>query len=246
MKVHVYKVTSITNMHVGNGDVNYSIVDNEVERDPILGEAIIPSSGIKGALLSHVRENGMPQEDINEVFGDADGKGNYKFLSGNLLFRPIRVSNGEEAFINATSYELIDYYEQLLMNLGINPTVGINWEKGKTVTNCNIKSAEGMDVEQKVFNNQLDTLSCGNWIITTEKKLSTIDLPVAARNKLSPSGESLNLWYEEFVPYRSVFFTVIITPGEENKLEPYINGKIVQFGANATIGYGLTKIEKLF
>ena len=246
MKVHVYKITCITNLHVGNGDVNYSIVDNEVERDPVLGEAMIPSSGVKGALLSHARESGMPTDQIKEVFGSADGRGSYTVLSGNLLFRPIRVSEGEDAFISATSYELIDYYESLLKDLGIDASVGISREKGKTVTNSAIVSAEGIKAEAKTDNTKLSALCGGKWLITGEKNLGAIDLPVAARNRLSETGESQNLWYEEFVPHHAVFFTVIITPGEENKLDPYIDGKIVQFGANATIGFGLTKMEKLY
>lgn len=246
MNVHVYKMTCLTNLHVGNGDVNYSIIDNEVEKDPVLGEAMIPSSGIKGALLSHMKETDMDKRDISAIFGDDNGRGAYKFLTGNLLFRPIRVSEGRDAFVNATSYELIDYYENLLMELGINDSTGIIREKGKTVSNSSNKSAEGISIDQKVQNKRLNELSGKNWMITNEKQLGMINLPVIARNKLSDTGESLNLWYEEFVPYHSVFFTVIITPGKENKLDKHIDGKIVQFGANATIGYGLTRIDKLF
>ena len=40
----------MTNMHVGNGDVNYNIIDNEVEKDPVTGYPTINASGVKGAL----------------------------------------------------------------------------------------------------------------------------------------------------------------------------------------------------
>ena len=43
----------ITNMHVGNGDVNYNIIDNEVERDPVNHYPTIHSSGVKGALREY-------------------------------------------------------------------------------------------------------------------------------------------------------------------------------------------------
>ena len=246
MNVHVYKMTCLTNLHVGNGDVNYSIIDNEVEKDPVLGEPMIPSSGIKGALLSHIKETEMSPTDVSTVFGDDKGRGAYKFLAGHLLSRPIRVSEGKGAYVNATSYELIEYYESLLKELGINDSTGINSEKGKTLSNSRNKSAEGISIDQTVSNKRLEELSGKNWMITDEKMLGMVSLPVTARNKLSDTGESLTLWYEEFVPYHSVFFTVIITPGKENKLDQYIDGKIVQFGANATIGYGLTRIDKLF
>ena len=246
MNAHIYKLTCLTNLHVGNGDVNYSIIDNEVEKDPILGEPIIPSSGIKGALLSHIKCTDMDARDIKTIFGNEDGKGTYKFLSGNLLFRPIRVSEGNDTFVNATSYELIEYYESLLKELGINDLTGINREKGKTVSSSSNKSVEGISIDHIVSNKRLEELSGKKWMITSEKKLGMINLPVTARNRLSDKGESINLWYEEFVPYHSVFFTVIITPSKENKLDQYIDDKIVQFGANATIGYGITRINKLF
>ena len=44
------RMKCITNLHAGNGDVNYNIVDNEVERDPIFGYPTVNASGVKGAL----------------------------------------------------------------------------------------------------------------------------------------------------------------------------------------------------
>ena len=49
MNVHLYKIECLTNLHVGSGDINYNVVDNEVEKD-INGYAMIHSSGLKGAL----------------------------------------------------------------------------------------------------------------------------------------------------------------------------------------------------
>ena len=37
MAAIIVNLECITNMHVGNGDVNYNIIDNEVEKDPITG-----------------------------------------------------------------------------------------------------------------------------------------------------------------------------------------------------------------
>ena len=53
------------------------------------------------------------------------------------------------------------------------------------------------------------------------------NLPIIARNALE-NGESKNLWYEQVLPAET-----------ENKNA--LNGKIVQIGANATIGYGYCK-----
>ena len=34
MAAIIVNLECMTNMHVGNGDVNYNIIDNEVEKDP--------------------------------------------------------------------------------------------------------------------------------------------------------------------------------------------------------------------
>jgi len=55
MNVHLYKIECLTNLHVGSGDINYNVVDNEVEKD-INGYAMIHSSGLKGALREHAEQ----------------------------------------------------------------------------------------------------------------------------------------------------------------------------------------------
>lgn len=73
------------------------------------------------------------------------------------------------------------------------------------------------------------------------KDLTAHSLPIIARNHLN-NGISDNLWYEEFVPRGSVFYTVIMTPEKECALN---FGEPVQIGGNASIGYGFTKIEEI-
>ena len=46
MKSIIYILEPITNLHVGNGDINYNIIDNEVEKDPLTNYPMINSSGI--------------------------------------------------------------------------------------------------------------------------------------------------------------------------------------------------------
>ena len=83
------------------------------------------------------------------------------------------------------------------------------------------------------------------WAVTDKETMKEFSLPVQARNVLNDKGISENLWYEEVVPHKSVFHMVIITPDEVNELDPYLDGKVVQFGADASIGYGLCKVTKL-
>ena len=66
-------------------------------------------------------------------------------------------------------------------------------------------------------------------------------MPIIARNKLD-NGESVNLWYEQVLPSKSVLGT-IIECGDE--LVNALNGKIIQIGANATVGYGYCTFVKL-
>jgi Uncharacterized protein predicted to be involved in DNA repair (RAMP superfamily) len=68
------------------------------------------------------------------------------------------------------------------------------------------------------------------------------DLPIIARNVLE-NGESKNLWYEQVIPAETIFYTFIQSPS--GVLENELDDKIVQIGANATIGYGYCKFTKL-
>jgi CRISPR/Cas system CMR subunit Cmr4 (Cas7 group RAMP superfamily) len=38
---------------------------------------------------------------------------------------------------------------------------------------------------------------------------------------------------------------IIVTPDSENLLDELINNRIIQFGGNASIGYGLIKVEQI-
>ena len=59
------------------------------------------------------------------------------------------------------------------------------------------------------------------------------NLPIIARNAL---GVNTNLWYEQVVPSETIFYAIIQEPN--SALKDCMNGKIIQIGANATIGYG--------
>ena len=54
MSAIILKLKCITNLHVGNGEVNYTIIDNEVEKDPVTGYPIINASG-GGTISSYQR-----------------------------------------------------------------------------------------------------------------------------------------------------------------------------------------------
>lgn len=41
MAAIIVNLECMTNMHVGNGDVNYNIIDNEVEKDPVDRKSVV-------------------------------------------------------------------------------------------------------------------------------------------------------------------------------------------------------------
>lgn len=242
MTAFLYKMTCLTNLHVGNGDVNYSIIDNEVELDYVLKEPIIPSSGVKGALLSFAKECKLDKQLIKTVFGDEnDERGTYKFLSANLLSRPVRVSEGNKSFANTTSYELIERFNSLCDNFLVKmPKIIISSDD--RISTEGIVRIEGAPVKRTEMPESIRKLIPKPIAVIPNADLNEISLPVVARNNL---GEKRNLWYEQYVPYNSIFYMIIITPDDVNLLDGSINNKIVQFGGNASIGYGLMKIEQI-
>ena len=223
MKAKIFVIECLTNLHVGNGDVNFNIIDNEVERDVVTGFPTINSSGVKGALRAFFEENKLLSK-IKGIFGsDENGSttsGALKFLSANLLALPIRSISGEDKpySIHATKTACEDFKKML---------------KNFQLEDVSIEDIKGGD--EKI------TLDADN------SCYEKYGLPVIARNKV---GEQTNLWYEEVVPHKSIFYFAVVdsTSKSENLLESFtdsVRDKIIQFGANASVGYGLCKVIKV-
>jgi len=222
MKAKIFIIECLTNLHVGNGDVNFNIIDNEVERDVVTGFPTINSSGVKGALRAFFEENDL--SNIIEIFGSENSKvttsGSLKFLSANLLALPIRSISGDDKpySIHAPKTACEDF-NQMIANFQLED-VSIEDIKGgdEEIT---------LDVDNSCF----------------EK----YGLPVIARNSV---GEQTNLWYEEVVPHKSIFYFAVVasTSEADGLLDVFtesVREKIIQFGANASVGYGLCKVIKV-
>jgi len=265
---HVYKIECITNLHVGSGDVNYNIIDNEVERDPVTGYPVVHASGLKGALRKHFSKK-LDREVIESIFGqEPEGKtseadstgsnskvipGSYKFTDANLLARPMRVS-GQIASIMVVSERSVNDFIRMMNLFGIDQfgcelieplefpeninfltdVVGINSIEDEEFAPLSKQSKQAADVI-----NRLSGIIGTKYAVV--KDFNDYDLPVAARNKLD-DGESKHLWYEEIVPHDSIFYTLIMTPGD-SQME--LNSEIIQIGGHASIGCGFTKFSKL-
>ena len=236
MKAVIVNLECLTNMHVGNGDVNFNIIDNEVERDVTTGYPTINSSGVKGALREYFEKNGLGE--IEEIFG-GDGKngntspGKLRFLNADMLAMPVRASQGNEAYYLVSTEEAVSAYtEKQALFLEMKPEA----EKKSVEAG---KAVEGFAVKEAV------TVLGKDIYLLPEESFRKISLPVLARNKLD-NGKSVNLWYEEVVPHKSLFsFAVLAEETDAKVLTSFVeavNGKIVQFGGNASIGYGLCKV----
>lgn len=271
MKIVLLKMECLTNMHVGSGEMNYSVIDNEVVKDPVLeGVPVIPPSGVKGSFRNYFMQNKL--SDIDKIFGMVTTKdgianetipGSYKFMGGNLLVRPMRVSEGKVSYIRTTSIDILNNMVDLFRNLGIERVEGckipgklscdVNDEMVYISNSKLVIKVEGMETRS------LDVLADNmeEWKrfmnIFTEEPFAIMssvtfkeqDLPVIARNKLDEKGISQNLWYEEVVPHKSIFYLPILTQEELPGFVDKVDRQLIQFGGNASIGYGLTKISHL-
>lgn len=230
-------------MHVGAGDINYNLIDNEVERDPITRYPVIHASGVKGALREYFSREFVEEEKryIDDIFGsEKQGQttvGKLRFMEASMLAIPARASDGDCAYYLVSTQEALNKYAE---------TIEVFYKKTKKECISKPNLVNGRSVEGILLNESVQAL--GEEIhILSEKDFKKISLPVVARNKLE-NGISKNLWYEEVVPHQSVFyFSVLANHTNEdqkllNKLKDTVNNQVVQFGANASIGYGLCKI----
>lgn len=231
MSAIIVNLECITNMHVGNGDVNYNIIDNEVEKDPVTKYPTINASGVKGALREYFVNKGVEQEKIDRIFGK-DKSGELKFLNADMIAIPVRASAGDAAYYLVSTDEAIDR-EKKKTQIFLNKEI-----KEETVQGISRRFVEGIELTKCV------SLKGKELHILPPNDFRKLSLPVIARNKLE-NGKSVNLWYEEIVPHKSLFsFAVLAEDKDQESMDLFIatiKDQIVQFGGNSTIGYGLCK-----
>lgn len=244
MNAIIYKITCLTNLHVGNGESNFDIIDNAVEKDPVTGLPTINSSGVKGALRQYFKENGIADSDVISIFGSdqkvSQGEksipGKVKFYQADLLARPARASKGGKTNYMVTSQEAIELYNTKAAIFG-GTKIQLN-----THTN-NAIAIEGIS-SFRISKIELIDSECA---VVGDSVLRDLPLPVLARNQLD-DGISKNLWYEQVVPHKSIF-TFAVSSDDKKALNALERGLeqncYVQFGGNASIGYGLCKVERI-
>lgn len=270
----LYKITALTNLHVGSGHQNYGIVDKLVQRDPLTGFPVIHSSSLKGALKVYcIDVLDLDKDPILSSFGKGDSPGMDKYFSAHLFTIPVR--SDVKPYFRATCPSILNEWAELLKTFGIDQIpyaaaikvladkvktgkkefTFFNKENGTTATGSIIEdievSSETCNTPIDGFDSILEDLNydVSELVIIRDDIFMEIceNLPVIARNRLD---EQKNLWYEEVVPRQSEFlFLYMGTDDTKEKVMDKIeeNSKKqmpVQIGANASVGYGFCKIEK--
>jgi CRISPR-associated protein Cmr4 len=274
----IYLIENVTNLHVGSGDTNFGTVDNTVQRDVLTNYPIIHSSSLKGAIREffefyNFKDNNFTDEYkknfIKHIFGDEDkNPGNIVFNEAFMLGMPFR--SRDYPYVFCLSDMSIKMFLDLLNDFNINHKIK---DALKDYVSLNEIKSNVSTIIEDIEVNENDSLEKLKEFLNEDyiavlphkdfKKL-LMDLPVVARNKLN-NGKSENLFYEEFVPRKSKFFTVISFPVLERvsnderfedkekikdfyeKFQDMITSEVnlVQIGANASIGYGLCKFKEV-
>jgi len=265
MLVDLYKIECLTNLHVGSGDINFDIIDNQVQKNQ-QGIPTIHSSSLKGALKEHFETIYSNNSFIEYIFGgdgkkeDSNRAGAYSFFEAKLLTRPVR--SNVKPYFNATTIEILKDLLEMIETLKVETTIKSELSRFiKQIENIkeptifeNIQE-KNIYVEDILIENKETSITppsfLDNLVILPFDKFKKLDLPVIARNRLN-NGTSENLWYEEVVPSKSKFYFFIAKPDHIDKKDKeqaekfdkrFENEEIIQIGANKSIGYGFCKVE---
>ena len=231
--VGIWLIIPQTNLHVGSeSTVNFSVIDKAIQRDVTTNLPCINSSSLKGAIKEYMSEcANMDVSNLKGIFGSVKSdsadikKGSVLFFDASLLFIPKQCGEGK-------TYELV-YSDKVLEDFS------------KKVNNL----VEGNSISKETLLSQVRSIMGQENVARNSVGRDTFTaycdddaLPIISRNCLE-NGESVNLWYEQVLPSLSVLATIIVT--KEKEQMDALNGKIVQIGANATIGYGYCKFVKI-
>lgn len=224
MKAKFFKIEALSNLHVGNGEINYGLIDNLIQRDPITELPNINSSSLKGALREYYKHTKKDKKLVDLIFGsdpkDKDNRkqGSVRFFEAEIVAIPVR--DDKIPYVMVTSDKTIKALNHRIKSFDL-------------AVPANIKELLGNPVEESFEK--------------FKEICSDEELPVISRNYLE-NGQSANLWYEQVLPKHSVLVFAILGEDNDDAFKTFcsdLNGTQVQIGANATIGYGFCKITEI-
>lgn len=266
-----YLIRTISNLHVGSGEGDFSVVDKQVQRDSITGAPTIHASGIKGAIREAMTYEAKQSADkaqleanVEEAFG-SDPKaqqnqrqGKFNFFDGQLLALPVRSSHNFYylATCPAMLEECISLLQQFAPKHPVTEALMELLEQKKDTSQYlgenhggDLRLEDLSGLQHNAFKSDVLKPHLGERIaLLTNDDFDQVagELPIIARNYLN-DGISRNLWYEEFVPREARFLTMVSREDGTDHLNDFLKrtGHVVQLGANATVGYGLCAFKKL-
>lgn len=229
----LYKITTLSNLHVGNGEANFSVLDKQVQRDVISNYPQINASSLKGALREYMTFVKFKNEEgkdsfrplVSTIFGseptgndDKVHQGYMNFHDAKLLSLPVRTN--KTPFLRATSKELLNAYIDYCDTFGIAVAFSKEdvrtWSTGYSGEDYSDIVAEDWTYSHTSCLNDIKKLLGADTVILMkdeEFRELAKELPFVARNYLE-NGKSENLWYEEIVPRESQFYFVVEQPSD--------------------------------
>lgn len=265
-------IRAISNLHPGSGDADFGIIDKHVQRDAITNLPTIYASSIKGALREIFDTTSALKGHVLDVFGsDTQAstlqQGGYRFYDAQLLAIPAR-SNKQFYYLATCPAILQDFIQHLqrhsnpqsgLIKAHLEPFMTLSdqlkkpYYLGSDQGTIQVETSNAEYVGSRIEVENIDKITklfgLDRIVILPNDGLKNLcdSLPTVARNHLD-NGISQNLWYEEIVPRETRFYCAISRPSGNQDLEnSLVNqlGNLVQIGANATVGYGLSEIKKI-
>jgi len=220
-------------------------------------------------------EKVFSDDEIEIIFGTENKPGIVKFYEARLLLLPLRSSqkvfyyatsvnaleefkealkdfckedvNEFDAFINEAKKQLEQKKADFVV---FEEAEGLEIEDYEYKADCkvDIKNDTKESVSKILGLPNLSNLAVFNNDIF--KRICENSLPVIARNRIGDDGKSENLFYEEVLPRRSKLWLMLGYHKVDNKdaldkFEKILKNDLIQFGGNASIGYGVTKIKEI-
>jgi CRISPR-associated protein Cmr4 len=190
------------------------------------------------------------------------------FLSAQLFALPIRTDR--VPFVLATCPGVLLEWRRTIKDLNLTLPVALEKAIQALIIGvadhgsiCLQKSLKGAELSasgaQLAHLDSNDASALGDWVDSENleklcvvsdtffiEQCNDLNLPVIARNVLD-DGQSVNLWYEQVLPRRSLLFYGIIwkDSSQQKTIEDILLQQPLQVGGNASVGYGFTRTYKI-